>query len=150
MLGFISQNYSIYTVDRNSEDDQPKTMAKAYRDWIEKIKEVATQKLVPALKKANMIVDESVFKECVAYDAPYHLAGVQKFSGLIPVSQELSKPIYKLTDKDGNWSGARWVHTKNGKQQGIKINIQDANQIYTNLSESVLKMIREYQSRVDK
>lgn len=141
MLGFISQNYSVYTVDQDTEDDQPKTMAKAYREWIDKIKDMAIQKLVPALKKADMIVDEEIFKQSVTYDAPYHLAGVQKFSGLIPVSQKLSKPIYNLEDKDGNWTGGRWVHTKNGKEQGIKINIRDANKVYTELAESVLKMI---------
>ncbi len=150
MLGFISQNYSIYTVDRDAADDQPKTMAAAYRDWMDKIKEVATKKLVPSLKAVGMIIEENLFKQSVAYDTPYHLAGVQKFSGLIPVSQELSKPIYNLEAKDGNWTGARWVHTKNGKEQGIKINIQDANKVYTDLSISVLKMIGEYNPAADK
>jgi chromosome partitioning protein len=141
MLGFISQNYSIYTVEQDDENIQPKTMAKAYREWIEKIKNAAAQKLVPALKKANMIIDEEVFRRNVRYDVPYHLAGIQKFSGLIPVSQKTSKPIYELVSQDGNWTGARWSHMKNGKEQGIKINIRDANQIYTDLSEAILKMI---------
>ena len=144
MLGFISQNYRIYTRDQGEDDGdkEQKTMSKAYRDWLEKIKEVAARKLVPALKKADMIVSEELFKKYVAYDVPYHLAGVQNFSGLIPVSQKLSKPIYELTQQEGNWTGARWKWTdKNRKEHGIMINIQDANEVYTKLSEAVLKMI---------
>src|SRR5579872_881460 len=62
MLGFISQNYRIYTRDQGEDDGdkEQKTMSKAYRDWLEKIKEVAARKLVPALKKADMIVSEEL------------------------------------------------------------------------------------------
>jgi cellulose biosynthesis protein BcsQ len=145
MLGFISQNYRIYTTGEGN-DDEPKTMAKAYREWIEKIKDVAARKLVPKLKEAGMIIDEALFKKNVNYDVPYHLAGVQNFSGLIPVSQKLSKPIFDLTQQDGNWAGARWKwEDKNHKTHGIMVNIQDADTVYTNLSVAVLKMIDEYQ-----
>jgi len=143
MLGFITQNYRIYTVDnkKEKEEDAPKQMAKAYLQWLDKIKTISNEKLVPELEKVDMIVDEKIFKNAVTYDDPYHLAGVQNFSGLIPVSQKLSKPIYELTAEDGDWSGARWVHTKNGKEQGIKVNIEEANMVYTNLAKSILKMI---------
>jgi hypothetical protein len=119
-------------------------MAKAYSEWLDKIKAVTGATLVPALRKAKMIVDESVFREAVSYDSPYNLAGIQNFSGLIPVSQKLSKPIYELTETDGNWSGARWLRKdKNEKEHGIKINIAEANKVYTNLANSVLKMIND-------
>lgn len=91
-----------------------------------------------------MIVDESVFRKSVSYDAPYNLAGIQNFSGLIPVSQKLSKPIYELVDTDGNWSGARWLRSdKNDKKHGIKINIEEADKVYTNLANSVIGMIED-------
>jgi len=140
MLGLISQNFRIYTVERDGEDEN-KSMAKAYREWLEKIKDAAGRKLVPALKNTNMIIEEGVFKENVTFDSPFHLAAIQNFSGLIPVSQRLSKPIYELKEKDGNWTGARWKYTKNGKEHGIKINIQDADKIYSDLAASILKMI---------
>jgi hypothetical protein len=89
----------------------------------------------------NMLVSAHLFKDAVAYDEPYHLAGVQNFSGLIPVSQKLSKPIFELTDSDGGWSGARWKRTQNGKEYGIKVNIEEANMVYTRLAEAILKMI---------
>lgn len=142
MLGFITQNYRIYTTDGNGDDSGQKQMAKAYSEWLEKIKGVTAHTLVPSLKKAGMIVEEQTFRDCVKYDAPYNLAGIQNFSGLIPVSQKLSKPIFELTASDGNWSGARWLRKDaKGNEHGIKINIQEADNAYTNLANSVLGMI---------
>lgn len=145
LLGFVTQNYRIYTTDEGSSDGKTqKQMAKAYTDWLEKIKEIATAKLVPSLEKAGMIVDKEAFQNAVSYDKPYHLAGVQNFSGLIPVSQKLSKPIYELSAKDGNWSGARWERKdKKGQPHGIKINIQEANSVYNDFSRAVLEMIED-------
>lgn len=146
MLGFITQNYRIYTTNESndgSEEPAQKQMAKAYSEWLDKIKGVTAHTLVPSLKKSGMIVEENVFKASVTYDAPYNLAGIQNFSGLIPVSQKLSKPIYELTESDGNWTGARWLRKdKNNKDHGIKINIEEANKVYTNLANAVLGMIK--------
>jgi chromosome partitioning protein len=141
MLGLISQNYRIYTVGEDKDDTEQKSMSKAYLEWLEKIKRIVSDKLVPTLQGIDMLIPEKVFQESVAYDQPYHLAGVQNFSGLIPVSQKLSKPIFELTDADGGWSGARWKRTANGKEYGIKVNIEEANMVYTKLAESILKMI---------
>lgn len=151
MLGFVSQNYRGYTTDQNDDGSDQKTMSKAYKDWLEKIKTIATDRLVPKLKESGMVIDDDTFKKFVTYDTPYHLAGVQNFSGLIPVSQRLSKPIYELTQQEGNWTGARWKwQDKNGKEHGIKINIENADAVYGNLAESILKMIGEYDPQADK
>lgn len=141
MLGFISQNYRIYTVDEKAEDGDQKSMSKAYSEWLEKIKNIVAEKLVPTLEKNEMIIDEQSFRDAVGYDKPYHLAGVQNFSGLIPVSQKLSKPIFELTASDGQWTGARWKRMQNGKEYGIKVNIEEANMVYTKLADAVLYMI---------
>jgi len=143
MLGFISQNYRIYTTEENEGAQDQKTMSKAYREWLNKIKEVTNQKLVPSLGKADMIVSESTFSKAVTYDSPYHLAAIQNFNTLIPTSQKLSKPIYELKQEDGNWAGAIWKKVNNGKEYGVKINIKQADKVYTQLAESVLKMIYE-------
>jgi len=149
MLGFISQNYRVYTTDAKEDDDNSKTMAKAYSKWLDKIKDITNNKLAPSLNKEKMIVNEEIFKQTVKFDVPYHLAGVQNFNTLIPVSQKLSKPIYELVQADGNvisksaWGGAVWEKEQNGKKVGVKINIEEANKVYTNLAESVLKMIGE-------
>ncbi|MGA7586036.1 MAG: AAA family ATPase [Rouxiella badensis] len=145
MLGFITQNYRIYTTASNSsiaESDQPKQMSKAYSDWLEKIKEVANRKLVPALQSSSMMISKGHFASSVTHDIPYHLGGVQNFSGLIPVSQKLSKPIFELSKEDGNWSGARWMWEKDGKENGIKVNIEEADRVYLGLAESILNMVK--------
>lgn len=144
MLGFITQNYRIYTtVNQNAveEKDQPKQMSRAYSDWLDRIKEVANRRLVPALEASSMMIKKEYFTESVTHDAPYHLGGVQNFSGLIPVSQKLSKPIFELNKEDGNWSGARWMWEKDGKENGIKVNIEEADRVYQGLAKSVLNMI---------
>jgi len=145
MLGFITQNYRIYTTSSNTSEkeelDQPKQMSKAYSDWLERIKEVSNRRLVPALESSNMMIKKEHFSKSVTHDSPYHLGGVQNFSGLIPVSQKLSKPIFELTKEDGNWSGARWMWEKDGKENGIKVNIEEANRVYLGLAKSVLNMI---------
>ena len=142
MLGFISQNYRIYTVGEAQEETEQKMMSKAYREWLSKIKQIVSDKLVPSLTNLDMVVPQETFVNAVNYDAPYHLASVQNFNALIPVSQKLSKPIFELTDVDGGWSGARWKRAdKNGKEYGIKVNIEEANMVYTRLAEAVLAMI---------
>lgn len=141
MLGYISQNYRIYTVDEKPDGADQKTMSKAYVEWLDKIKTIVSERLVPVLKSKDMIIDEGTFKDAVGYDHPYHLAGVQNFSGLIPVSQKLSKPIFELTSADGQWTGARWLRMQNQKEYGIKVNIEEANMVYTRLAEAILAMV---------
>ncbi|EJH4501929.1 TPA: AAA family ATPase [Cronobacter sakazakii] len=144
MLGFITQNYRIYTTTNqtgNEDCDQPKQMSRAYSDWLDRIKEVSNRRLVPALEASSMMIKKEHFIESVTHDSPYHLGGVQNFSGLIPVSQKLSKPIFELSKEDGNWSGARWMWEKNGKENGIKVNIEEADRVYMGLAHSVLNMI---------
>lgn len=141
MLGYISQNYRIYTVEDKAEASDQKQMSKAYVEWLDKIKNLVSGKLVPVLKSKGMIVDEKEFRDAVGYDEPYHLAGVQNFSGLIPVSQKLSKPIFELTSADGQWTGARWVRKDaKGKEHGIKVNIEEANMVYIRLAEAIIAM----------
>ncbi len=144
MLGFITQNYRIYTTSSSSDDnekEQPKQMSKAYGEWLDRIKTVANKKLIPALSQSEMVINSEIFSRCTSYDEPFHIAGVQNFSGLIPVSQKLSTPIFELTKEDGNWTGARWMWEKDGKENGIKVNIEEANRVYHNLAKSVVDMI---------
>jgi chromosome partitioning protein len=141
MLGFISQNYRIYTTGNEEKDNGQKTMSKAYQNWLDKIKEVTNSKLIPLLKKHEMVIDESIFTQAVKYDSPYHLAGIQNFNTLIPTSQKLAKPIFELTQQDGNWSGAIWESKQNNKEYGVKFNIEQADQVYKNLAESLFKMM---------
>jgi chromosome partitioning protein len=144
MLGFISSNYRVYTTERNRSETGQKTMSLAYREWLKRIKSITSEGLVPSLQKKNMIISENTFTNNVSYDHPYHLAGIQDFNQLIPVSQDLSKPMYELTAKDGGWGGAVWAHQdKNGEEQGLKISVQNADKMFADLAESVFGIIRD-------
>jgi chromosome partitioning protein len=141
MLGFISQNYRVYTVESKDNSDQ-KTMSKSYADWLEKIKDLSNKTLIPSLKNKEMVIDESVFKKHVDYDSPYHLAGIQNFNAMIPTSQKLSKPMFELTQTDGGWSGAPWHRVdKNGKEHGTKVNITEAKVIFERLATSIVGIL---------
>lgn len=142
MLGFISQNYRVYTTTK-SEDDQ-KRMASAYNEWLKKIKSLVKQKLVPELASHNMIIDENVFREHCDYDEPYHLAGIQNFNTLIPVSQKFNKPIFEIEQQDTGWTGGAWEKVERGKTFGAKANIEEAGKVYENFAISILKMMGEH------
>lgn len=137
MLGFISQNYRVYT--KKAQISGQKSISKAYQVWLDKIKNVTNEKLVPALNQDDMVVEEKLFQAHVHYDSPYHLAGIQNFNKLIPASQFLAKPIYELTQEDGKkvldipWAGAAWQNTKNS--------IKQADEIYSQMATSILAML---------
>ena len=131
LLGVISQNYRVYTQGKNLE----RTMTKSFEEWSQKIKKITNGKLVESLKKHNMVIDKEVFEKNVESDKPYNLANIQDFNSLVPISQNHAKPIYEITrDETSNWTGVVWDTAKD--------NIKRADTIYTNLAESVLKMIQ--------
>lgn len=142
-LGFISQNYRVY--DSSKDDDKTSDnskMASAYKYWADQIKKMADNKLVPALKKHDMIIDDKYFSKSVNFDKPYHLAGIQNFNTLIPISQKTCKPIFDLTKADGGWTGAIWEKEQNGKKVGVKHNILKSKTDYENMANSILEMIK--------
>ena len=143
MLGLISQNYRVYTAGEIvTEEPSQKKMTAAYREWIDKIKICANDKLFPELEKENMLIEKEIFMSKVSYDKPYHLAGIQNFNTLIPVSQKVSKPIYELTQKDHSWSGAVWSRqNEDGKKYGAEESIKEADKVYTDLTNALLGMI---------
>ncbi len=110
------------------------SLTEVFAIWSEKIKNITNGKLVDTLQKINIVVDKEIFEKSENYDQPYNLANIQDFNSLMPVSQNHAKPIYEIT-KEGanNWSGVVWDIAED--------NIKKANTIYTNLAESILKII---------
>ena len=139
MLGIISQNYRVYTTDKKDSSGE-KQMSASFLKWADKIRTITNSKLVPILAKKGMMISEEKFKSCVDYDTPYNLANIQDFNSLMAISQKLSKPIYELT-KEEVGGGAVWERTQNGKTVGLKVSIEDADRIYTNMAKSIIKMI---------
>lgn len=141
MLGIISQNYRVYTTSRNESTSEQKTMAASFRKWADKIRDLSLTKLVPALAKKEMVIPEAKFTANVDYDRPYNLANIQDFNSLISTSQMLSRPIYTLTEEEVG-GGAVWSHLQNGKEVGLKINVQDAQKAYSDMANAIIGMTK--------
>lgn len=146
MLGVISQNYRFYNLERDTDgiviDNTSEGMTEEFRQWSDKIKSITNEKLVPALKREDMIIDENIFKSNVDYDTPFNLANIPNFNSLVPTSQRTSKPIFSLEKSDGNWQGALWESEKDGKKYGAKISITIARGIYEKMARAVIGMIK--------
>jgi len=85
-LGIIIQNYRII---RGKETG-------AFETWIQKIEEDVSSKLVPVLRKGNMMLPEQVYRE-QGIGSSFCLTKISNFNSLIALSQEHRTPIYALT-----------------------------------------------------
>jgi cellulose biosynthesis protein BcsQ len=85
-LGTIIQNYRII---RGKE-------TAAFETWIQKIEEDVSSKLVPVLRKRNMMLPERVYTE-QGIGSSFCLTKISNFNSLIALSQQHRTPIYALT-----------------------------------------------------
>lgn len=102
-LGAVQQRY-------RPRNEKPSI---SFQAWIDKIREAINLKLVPSLEKigcaANAVNVQNVLEDgLVAYD----LAHVPDFNSLIAISQQLSKPIFALTDEDIKMTGRVFGHAE--------------------------------------
>ena len=103
-LGAIQQRY-------RPRNEKP---AKSFQMWIDKIREAIAQKLVPALAKINCTIDpKTIEKALLGTDlTPFDLAHVPDFNSLIAISQQLSKPIFALSDEEIKTTGKVFGHAE--------------------------------------
>lgn len=84
--------------------------AKAFSEWIDDINMLVQNKLVPVLKKCNMIVP---YDSC-NYDETYNLINIADFNSLIAQSQSNNTPVFLLTQEQVQ---KKWKHIgKYGKE----------------------------------
>jgi cellulose biosynthesis protein BcsQ len=104
-LGAIQQRY-------RPRNEKPAT---SFQAWIEKIRHEIVNSLVPSLLGIQCVVDESRFREVIAGTdlEPYDLAHVPDFNSLIAISQQLSKPVFALTDQEIRTTGKVFGHAEN-------------------------------------
>lgn len=123
-LGAIQQRYR----PRNSKP------AQSFQGWIDKIREAIKNDFVPTLEKMNCIVDENKFKEAVKDEGlqPYDLAYIPDFNSLIAMSQELSKPIFELTQEELNNKNIVGASEKNMKEK-----IEEFRKIFDDLAKRI-------------
>ena len=100
--------------------------AKAFSEWIDDINMLVQNKLVPVLKKCNMIVP---YDSC-NYDETYNLINIADFNSLIAQSQSNNTPVVLLTQEQVQKSGSVW--------ENMKKNIEDFNQAFDCLANRVI------------
>ncbi len=103
-LGTIVQNYRII---RGKE-------TAAFQTWIEKIEQAVSDKLIPTLRRSNMMLPSQIYKEQGIPDN-LSLAKISNFNSLIALSQEHRTPVYALTPQQLGQTGI--VLEQNQKKQ---------------------------------
>ncbi len=74
----------------------------SFDKWIKEIRQAINDRLVPSLRTIGCVIDEQKMKNALSGTdlEPYDLALVADFNSLIAISQQLSKPIYSVTDEE--------------------------------------------------
>jgi len=85
--------------------------AKAFQDWISEIEKGVKERLIPALKGADMLLKGSDYSTA-GFLPEQPLMQLSDFNGLIALSQKYQVPIYELTDKQLDQVGIVLATTK--------------------------------------
>jgi chromosome partitioning protein len=103
-LGAIQQRYR----PRNDK------AAKSFQAWIDKIGSAVNTKLVPALKAIDCVIDFPTISKTLENSGlkPHDLAQIADFNSLIAISQQISKPIFALTDEEIKSVGKVFGHAE--------------------------------------
>ncbi len=102
-LGAVQQRY-------RPRNEKPSI---SFQAWIDKIRAAIDSKLVPSLEKIDCVVDKSKVQSTLSGDLKaYDLAHVPDFNSLIAISQQLSKPVFALTDSDIKVTGRVFGHAE--------------------------------------
>ncbi len=103
-LGAIQQRF-------RPRNDKPST---SFKNWIDKIRNSINNTLVPDLQKIGCVVDRQRMEKSLSGTnlQPYDLAQISDFNSLIAISQQLSKPVFALTDEDIRSVGKVFGHAE--------------------------------------
>lgn len=105
--------------------------SKAFSEWIDDINSLVKERLVPVLKKCDMIGSY----EASNYDEGYNLKNIADFNSLIAQSQSNNTPVFLLTQEQVQKGGNVW--------KNMKKNIDDFNETFNCLADRVIKVTRE-------
>lgn len=103
-IGAVQQRY-------RPRNERPAT---SFQKWIDLIRKNIDSKLVPSLDKLGCAVPlQNIQNALRGTDlTPYDLAHIPDFNSLIAISQQLSKPIFSLTDDEIQQRGNVFGHAK--------------------------------------
>ncbi len=104
-LGAIQQRY-------RPRNEKPAT---SFQKWIDIIREAVNKKFVPSLEKIDCVISRQQIENTLKGSnlKPYDLAHVPDFNSLIAISQQLSKPVFALTDEEIKTTGEVFGHAEN-------------------------------------
>ena len=127
-LGTIQQRY-------RPRNEKPGV---SFQRWIDKIRDSINDKLVPSLTKIDCVIErEKVSQALNGTDLnPYDLAHVPDFNSLIAISQQVSKPVFALTDENIRHEGKVFGHAEATMLES-RNNFQT---VFSDLSERVLAL----------
>lgn len=101
-LGTVIQKY------RLREGNTPSS---AFQKWIDEIEAGVKSKLVPSLKKCDLLLPEKVYKS-VGVPLGQPLLQMSEFNGLIALSQKYKVPVFALSDTQLEQTGIVLERTK--------------------------------------
>lgn len=125
-LGAIHQRY-------RPRNEKP---AKSFQNWINEIADSINGILVPSLKTIGCVTDIAKQEEVIlgSERKPYELANVSDFNSLIAISQQLSKPIFALSDDDIKQYGKVFGHAEKTMQKSRN----DFKEVFDSLGKDVI------------
>jgi cellulose biosynthesis protein BcsQ len=88
--------------------------ATAFQVWIDRIDEMVSDKLVPALGDIDMLLAESMYRTC-HMEPNYQLATIPDFNSLIARSQDAQTPVFALTPEQIGQRGQVLTTTMNSR-----------------------------------
>ena len=111
--------------------------AKSFERWIDITREEVNKKLIPVLEQIGCSIGEDKFtKVMCANKTPYDLAHIADFNSLIAISQQLSKPVFALTDEEIRDVGRVFGHAFNTMSESRDNFLQ----VFGELGDNVVKL----------
>lgn len=103
-LGAIQQRY-------RPRNERPSL---SFQNWIDKIRYSINNRFVPALQKIGCVVSKAEVETVLQNSGlqAYDLAHIADFNSLIAISQQLSKPIFALSDAEIKTTGKVFGHAE--------------------------------------
>jgi hypothetical protein len=105
-----------------------------------KIRDETLGKLVPALTTIHCTISEGKFRKVLAGTdlKPFDLAHVPDFNSLIAISQQLSKPVFALTDQEIADTGRVYGYVKDT----MGTSRDSFNEVFSSLAERVISLTK--------
>jgi len=117
--GFDSKSYPIHNTPKFLGAVQQRYRPRyekpsvSFQAWIDKIREAINSDLVPALNGIGCVIEKAKVQSVLSQGLQaYDLAHVPDFNSLIAISQQLSKPIFALTDDEIKETGKVFGHAE--------------------------------------